>query len=129
MSTPTKPDNEAGMIFVKWLLAHLVHWAILYGAFVAGIDGAMYVLKFWVWVLVPLSLVSLSNMVVSERAKKAPQPVRRTLNTLQGWVTLGLLVWFGHLASATAWGFVMMIFAVHYEFVRKVRKTTEASAA
>ena len=29
----------------KWCLAHVLHWAVLYGAFVMQLDGAMYVLK------------------------------------------------------------------------------------
>ena len=45
----------------RWWFAHALHWAVLYGAFAADMDGAMYVLKFWVWVMAPLSLFLLNT--------------------------------------------------------------------
>lgn len=112
-----------------WGLVHSLHWAVLYGAFCAEVDGAMYLLKFWVWVMAPLSLVLLADKVVIEAAKNPPQPVRGALSRLQAWVTLGLLVWFGHIASALAWGLVMTMVALHIEATRKVRASTATSAA
>jgi hypothetical protein len=45
--------------FATWTIVHALHWAILYLAFGANVEGAMYVLKFWVWVMAPLSLLLL----------------------------------------------------------------------
>lgn len=112
-----------------WWLVHSLHWAVLYGAFSAEVDGAMYVLKFWVWVMAPLSLVLLADQAVVDAAKKPPQPVRGTLSMLQAWVTLGLLVWFGHIASALAWGLAMTMVALQIEATRKLRASMETSAA
>jgi hypothetical protein len=115
--------------WIQWLVAHALHWAVLYGAFVAELDGAMYVLKFFVWVMAPLSLVLLADKATANSAKNPPQPVRRALGSVQAWVTLGLLVWFGHVATALAWGLVMVMVAMHREAVRKARDTaTDAPA-
>ena len=107
--------------FLKWLVAHSLHWAVLYGAFAAQLDGAMYVLKFWVWLMAPLSLFLLVAKVTEEEANRPPQPVRSALNFLQAWVTLGLLVWFGHIATALAWGLAMLMFAAYRDAVKKAR--------
>jgi hypothetical protein len=111
----------------RWWVMHALHWAVLYGAFVAQMEGAMYVLKFWVWVMAPLSLFLLADKAAADAAKKLPQPVRGWLSMLQAWVTLGLLVWFGHIASALAWGLVMC--AVHRDTTRKARAAAAASSA
>lgn len=113
----------------KWWLGHALHWALLYGAFAAGLDGAMYVLKFLVWVLAPVSLFLLADKATTDAAKKPPQPARTGLSRLQSWVTLALLVWFGHIASGAAWGLVMLMCAIHREAVRKARAATAAGAA
>ncbi len=115
--------------FLKWSVAHALHWAVLYGAFAADIDGAMYVLKFWVWVLLPLSLFLLADHVAASAAKKPRTPIRGFLSALQAWATLGLLVWFGHIASALAWGFVMLVVAVHRDKTGKARASTATSSA
>lgn len=113
----------------KWWLVHAMHWALLYGAFVANLDGAMYVLKFLVWALAPVSLLLLADEATTDAAKKPPQPVRGWLSRFQSWVTLALLVWFGHIASGAAWGLVMLMCAIHREATRKVRAATAAGAA
>lgn len=112
----------------RWWFVHALHWAVLYGAFAADMDGAMYVLKFWVFVMAPLSLFLLADKAAADAAKKPPQPVRAWLSMLQAWVTLGLLVWFGHIASALAWGLVMVMCAVHRDAIRKARAAAAASA-
>ena len=113
----------------RWYLVHALHWAVLYGAFAAQIEGAMYVLKFWVWVMAPFSLFLLADKAAADAAKKPPQPVRAWLSMLQAWATLGLLVWFGHIASALAWGLVIVMVAVHRDATRKARNSTASSAA
>ena len=119
------------MRLLKWTLVHALHWAVLYGAFALNLDGAMYVLKFFVWCMAPLSLFLLADKAAEEAAKKAPEPVRRSLNWTQAWVTLCLLVWFGHIATALAWGVVMVAMGVHDDQTRNLRaaKETAASAA
>lgn len=121
---------------MKWALGHTLHWAALYGAFFAGVAGAMYALTFWVWVLAPLSWLLPTDKVIAAAASKPaqPQPVRRWLNWTQAWATLGLLVWFGHLATGLAWLLVMAATALREDQVAARRSelaqaTAEDSAA
>lgn len=114
---------------MKWWLVHVLHWAVLYGAFAVNVDGAMYVLKFFIWLMAPLSLLLLAGQAAVEAAKNPPYPVRGALNMLQAWVTLGLLVWFGHIASALAWGLVMTMVSIHNNATRKRRAAAVTSAA
>lgn len=116
-----KEKDSDMKVLAMWWLRHVLHWAVLYGAFAAEVDGAMYILKFLVWVMAPLSLFLLANNAVVDAAKKPPHPVRADLSMLQAWATLGLLVWFGHIASALAWGVVMTMVAVHRDYTRKAR--------
>lgn len=114
----------------KWWLVHALHWAVLYGAFAAQIDGAMYVLKFFVWVMAPLSLFLLVDKAAQDAAKEPPLPaVRGWFTWTQAWATLGLLVWFGHIASGLAWGLVMVMFALHRDATRKARAELAAKDA
>lgn len=113
----------------QWWLVHLLHWAVLYGAFAAQMEGAMYVLKFWVWVMAPLSPFLLAEKAAKDAAKKPPEPLRGALSMVQAWTTLGLLVWFGHIASGLAWGWVMLMVAMHRDNTRKAREATAAQAA
>lgn len=111
----------------RWWFVHALHWAVLYGAFAAQVEGAMSVLKFFVWVITPLSLFLLADKAVADAAKKPRRPVRSSLSWLQVWATPGLLVWFGHFASALAWGLVMVMFAAHSDATRKARDAAAAS--
>ena len=70
---------------MQWTLLQLLHWAVLYGAFVLRLDGAMYVLKFWVWCGAPLSLVLLTDAVAAKAAAAPPTPVRTALSRVQSW--------------------------------------------
>lgn len=91
-----------------WWTVHVLHWAVLYGAFVVKAEGAMYILKFWVWLMAPLSL-----LLLADKKLDVTPAVRSGLSMLQAWVTLGLLVWFGHIPTAIAWGVVMWMIVVH----------------
>ena len=112
----------------KWWFVHALHWAILYGAFAAQVDGARYVLKFLVWVMAPLSLFLLADKAAADAAKKPRQVARGWLSWLQAWVTLGLLVWGGHIASGLAWGLVMLMIAVHRDATNKARAAAASTA-
>ena len=114
---------------LKWWLVHALHWALLYGAFAAQIDGAMFVVKFWVWVMAPASLLLLADKTAIAAAKKPARPVLRSLSWLQAWATLGLLVWNGHIATGLAWGVVMAVIAVHQDATDKARASAAAVAA
>lgn len=114
---------------VHWFLWHALHWAVLYGAFLAELEGAMYLLKFFVWLLAPLSLFLLTSTAVVSLAKRPPQPLRYALSRLQAWVTLGLLVWFGHIATGVAWGLVMFVVAAATSATRKVRESAATGPA
>lgn len=92
----------------KWVLVHLIHWALLWGAFAADVQGAMYTIKFWVWVSAAFSIVQLTDQSLQSAASRPEQAAWKTsLGWIQGWVTLCAMVWFGHFASALAWGWVM----------------------
>lgn len=112
----------------KWILMHSLHWAVLYGAFAAQLDGALNLLMFWVWAMAPVSLFLLTDLAIAFSAEKPPKPIRSTLSMLQAWVTLGLLVWGGHVATALAWGLVMIVVAAHISSVRKVRAAVASRA-
>lgn len=128
MNQITNQKDDAMKVWGKWLIGHVLHWIVLYYAFAVGIDGAMYVLKFFVWVLALCSLALLNDKILAEAGKLEPKPVRRALNSLQAWVTLGLLVWFGHIVSAIAWGVLMLMVAVHHDAVSKARSTGDTTA-
>lgn len=113
----------------KWTMVHAFHWAVLYGAFAANLEGAMYVLKFWVWAAAALCLVLLTDSAIKSTAEKPEEAkLKQALSLAQAWVTLGLLIWFGHIASAVAWGWVMCAVAFHRDAARKL-KTSGATAA
>lgn len=106
----------------KWMLVHTLHWALLYGAFFADLDGAMYVLKFWVWVTALIVGVLFRDVAIETAAKKPPQPTQLFFSLLQAWCTLGLLIWFGHIVSGAAWLWVLIAFGIAREKVAKKRE-------
>lgn len=114
---------------ITWIAAHCAHWAILYMAFFAHIDGALYILKFFAWAMVFISPVLLTDIAKDRGAKETPTPVRAVLSRVQSWCTLLALVWFGHIATAVAWVFVMLCCALYREGVKKIRADKLAVAA
>lgn len=107
---------------LMWALVHAFHWAVLYGAFALRLDGAMHVLKFAVWLLMPLAvLAAFSDEAAKKTAQPPLQPVLSTLTRVQSWATLGCLVWFGHFATALAWAASMFLIAAQRERARKLR--------
>ena len=114
---------------LSWTLMHCAHWAVLYGAFVANIEGAMYVLKFFAWALAPVALLLLTDAAQEKGAQEPEKPVRAALSRVQAWATLLLLVWFGHIATAAAWGLAMACVAVYREAVKKRRAEPKPAVA
>lgn len=109
---------------LKWWLIHALHWAVLYCGFIAELEGAMYVLKFCVWGALLLTAVILTEDVIAHAAKQPVFPWRRGVSSFQSWVTLGFLVWFGHIATAIAWVIVMGLMFIHRDMVEKYRAKT-----
>lgn len=110
-----------------WWMVHAAHWAVLYGAFVLSLEGAMYVLKFSIWIMAPFSLALLADKAAQDGAKNPPAPVRAALSWAQAWTQLALLVWFGHIVTALAWCVVMLMIAVYDNEVRKIRTAAPAA--
>lgn len=112
---------------LKFWAVHALHWAVLYGAFVLNEDGAMYVLKFFVWCLAILAWALLTDSALAESAKKPRFWLRETASRAQAWATLGLLIWFGHIATALAWGWCMVVVAIHRDQTAKKRAAPAAA--
>lgn len=113
---------------LHWMAWHLGHWALLYLAFVMDLEGAMSLLKFFVWMLAPLSLFFLSAKLAAEVAKKPRQPSwQHACSQVQGWITLCLLVWFGHVATGVAWAIVILMSAFGRDQAEKIRAAAAAS--
>jgi len=110
----------------KWWFIHVIHWAVMYGAFAANLDGAMYVLKFWVWIMAPISLTLLADKAIKDTAQKPARPIRSFLSMTQAWVMLFALVWFGHIATGLAWAFVILVTYVHKDQARKLKDAPPA---
>lgn len=106
---------------IIFFASHTLIWAVLYGAFALHLEGALNVLRFIVWSMVPLSVMLLPPDAIAAAAKTPAAPVHIALSTLQAWAMLGLLLWFGHIATASAWAFVMLMVAAYRHAVRKAR--------
>lgn len=114
---------------ITWITFHTLHWAVLYGAFELKLNGAMYVLQFFVWVMLLTAFILLSDRLAKQAAKDKPAPLKATMSALQSWSTLLLLVWNGHIATSIAWGVVMMLVAIHREKVQELRTSPEIANA
>jgi len=105
----------------QWVFVHALHWALLYGAFFENIEGAMYVLKFWVWVTAAFCWSMILEKSVEDQAKKPATPIRFFLGMAQAWITLFTLLWFGHIVSGVAWFLVIVCALVAADKVREKR--------
>ena len=114
-------------MFVWWLV-HAVHWALLILAFGHDVSGALYTIKFWVWAMLPISILMLADDAIKSGAKKPKRPILRTLSWLQGCATLGALVWFGHIFSGVAWAIVMFACAGAIQRTDSVRQAMAGAA-
>lgn len=106
---------------IVWTGIYCASWALLYATFALNIDGAMNVLKFFVWGIALLSPLLLLDIAMDSAAKQAPTPVRWLLQRLMDWITLLLLAWFGHLVTAGAWAIKMLCVRMHQDGVEKRR--------
>ena len=102
-----------------------------YLGLVAGVDGALYVMKFFVWAIcLPAGLIALSDAAQKNMAK---EPDTGSLNKLAArlvaWGCLGMMIWTGHMATGVAWGFYMMCTAVASEGVKKHRAGHSAASS
>lgn len=106
---------------VRWWLLYALTWAVLYGAFVARLDGALYVTTFCAWFVALMSPLMLVDSVIEQSVQEPPTPVRDVLLQLRNWVMLGGLVWFGYIDTGVAWGLAMLCHAAHRLAVRRKR--------
>lgn len=102
-----------------------------YLGFLGGVEGALYVVKFFVWAIcLPVGLSALTQQQQKDMAK---QPVSRGLfrfaSRIVAWSVLGMMVWTGHIATACAWGFFLLCSAIAAEGVKRHRAAAEASTA
>ena len=104
--------------------------ALTYIGFLDGVEGALYVVKFFVWAIcLPVGLMGFTDEAQKNLAKQPPNgPISRFIARAGAWCSLAMMVWTGHIATAAAWGFFMLCSAVIGEAVKKMRATAEGSA-
>lgn len=104
--------------------------ALTYLGFFGGVEGALYVVKFFVWATsVPVGLIALTDTMQKKLAEQPPKGrVVRFIDRTVSWCMLAMMVWTGHLATATAWGFFMLCAAVARASADEIRATAEGSA-
>ncbi len=115
-----------------WLAMNGGFAAAVWFGFIEGVEGAQYLAKFWVWAAaLPMGLISLTDAMQKKLADepKPATPVRRTVQHLIAWFALGVFIWFGHIATAVAWGFWMLAAAICREGVKKHRAGPSAAHA
>lgn len=107
---------------MSWALFYVAHMLALYGAFVLNKDGSLYILKFFVWAFTPVMLIGLMDESIRMTAAEPPaDAVIVGMDRIKSWLTLGLLVWFGHIVTALAWCVVMVASVIRGNLVRKAR--------
>ena len=96
-----------------------------------GVDGALYVMKFFVWAIcLPVGLIALTDVAQKGMAKTPDSGALNKLAArLVAWACLGMMIWTGHIATGVAWGFYMLCAAIAYEGVKKHRAGPSAAPA
>lgn len=123
------------MTMKKWFW-----WLVLNGGFagsvwfgfVEGVQGAQYLAKFWIWaVAVPVSLVMFTDVMQQKLAedRSGPGPVTAFAQRAISLGALGILIWHGHIVTATAWAFCMFAAYVCRECVKKKRAEVAAQGS
>lgn len=102
-----------------------------YLGLVAGVDGALYVMKFFVWAIcLPVGLIALTEAAQKNMAKVPDNgPLNKMVARLVAWACLGMMIWTGHIATGGAWGFYMLCAAIASEGVKKHRAGHSAAPA
>lgn len=97
--------------------------AMAYFGLIQGVDGALYLLKFSVWaIFLPVGLVGLTTEMHRHFAKTQENgPLRKFASGAVDLYVLGAMVWTGHIATATAFGFYMLCAAIASEGAKKYR--------
>lgn len=100
-----------------------------YLGLISGVDGALYVVKFFVWAIcLPVGLSALSESVQKSLSKEpATGTLSRLISRLVAWSCLGVMIWTGHIATGVAWGFFMICSAIAFEGTKKHRAGTSSS--
>lgn len=113
---------------LTFAVLHAALWAALYAAFALNIEGALYVVTFYVWATLPLMCFSMHPEVIEILAKNPARPVRRLLDLTQAWTMLACLVWFGHIVTAAALAITMLLTAAIRHRVSLLREKNEVAA-
>lgn len=102
-----------------------------YLGFLGGIEGALYVVKFFVWAIcLPVGLIALTETAQNDMAQQSPSGgLFRFAWRIVAWSALGVMLWTGHIATACAWGFYILCSATAAEGVKRHRAAAEASTA
>lgn len=111
---------------LSWLAVKTCFAAALWFGFWQGVDGAQYVVKFFVWAwCLPLGLIALGSRDLHRDAAKTPETggrARKFINQAFAWATLGALVWTGHVVTAGAWAVWMFCAAATDSAVKRLRE-------
>lgn len=97
---------------------------LVYLGFVEGSDGAMNVLKFYVWfAFVVFGISFFSDAVAKKQAEKEEAPsYQRIIGRLTSVFLMGILVWFGHIFSGIAMLLALFFSDVFYDRVQEIKK-------
>ena len=113
-----------------WIVINAGMAALVYAGFILGVEGAQYVVKFFVWAFcLPLGLISLTDAMQKKLAEERPTPIRGALGRLVAWCSLAVFVWTGHVVTAGAWALWMLCAAVARESAKKYRAGLAATTA
>jgi len=109
-----------------WLVLNGGFAGSVWFGFVEGVQGAQYLAKFWIWaVAVPVGLVMFTDVMQQKLAEKLaeerPRPARAFAQRIISWGALGVLIWYGHIVTATAWAFCMLAAYICRQGVKKRR--------
>lgn len=103
---------------------------LTYLGFLGGVEGAMYMVKFFVWAIcLPVGLLALTEEAHKNLAKQSPSSgLHRFTSRIVAWCSLGIMVWTGHIATACAFGIYLLCAAIAAEGAKKHRAAAEVSA-
>lgn len=107
---------------VKALAITFTILALAYFGVIQGVQGAKNILLFVIWaVCLPVGLIAMHPAMHMALAEDPPQPIASAISRIVHWSLLLLLLWTGHLATATAWGVYMLGAAIAGHQAKKIR--------